>query len=206
MITNRTVNKLAHAAILDRAQRQAKQSSAEAVGTAVPDQPEKTAGYVERLMHCALLGSGFIHTWDKSWDTEFRSSEGGPRIGIGTENSKTNNGGTTNDIFPAPVSSARSVRRRPPSPPRSPASPAFQRQSDEILSPSVCAMRAVTLDKEGKDGVAAAEWYSRAAAGLVEQSKLVENAAKVKCLAKANEYDTRAQVLRSVQSGNASAE
>ena len=82
-----------------------------------------------------------------------------------------------------------------------------QQQDEEVLSPSACAKRAVSLDREGGDQLAAAAWYSRAAAGLVEKSKseAYPSDAKVKCLAKANEYDTRAQVLYA-QPGNASAD
>ena len=218
MITNRTVNKLAHEAILDRERRQAKEAVTARRGAgggegSLPgsDNASKadnfSAGCVERLMHCTLLGSGFIHTWDKAWDAEFRSIGGGPSLGGGSGGS-TSSTAAAQDLFSTPVSSARSLGRPPP-PPLSPSLvvASQQQQDEEMLSPSACAKRAVSLDREGGDQLAAAAWYSRAAAGLVEKSKseAYPSDAKVKCLAKANEYDTRAQVLYA-QPGNASAD
>ena len=52
--TTRMVNKLAHEAILDRQDREHR-----VTGVTRP------VGSTEKMMHCTLLGSGFISIWDK---------------------------------------------------------------------------------------------------------------------------------------------
>eukprot|EP01046_Picozoa_sp_COSAG06_P013289 COSAG06_NODE_801_length_12195_cov_106.299934_6_plen_1670_part_00 len=72
-VTCRLVTKLTHEAIVDRERR--------ILGANVGEGVEGSgkapkAGLSEQCMQCSLLGLGFIHIWDKSWDHEYANENG----------------------------------------------------------------------------------------------------------------------------------
>jgi hypothetical protein len=194
MVTLRTVNMLNMDAMYDRKHRSAPATSVGRSSTSAgftSDGGDSDTGGDDRyqiskstrLVHCSLLGSGFIHTWDKSWDRDFFGTSGLDIFGESDQPEQTLPP-LSLDFFSSAPTSHTGLQPTRDSP----------RDRDD-RSPAACAQRAVALDAAGSHHEAAT-LYARASDGLRHQATLESNAqVAARYRAKAMEYGTRANTL-----------